>query len=329
MTWLLSADLHLSDRPKDAYRWSLFDWLSKMQAKHNVTATFLLGDLTENKDRHSATLVNRLVDELIGLRPPVYILRGNHDGIRPDNPYFRFLSTIEGVTFIIEPTVINGVAFIPHCPDQASFDRACGIITPKLKAAMLHACITGAIAENGGRLTGLAWPVAEANRPLWGVYAGDIHRPQRLANGITYLGAPYQVRFSDDFQPRVLLIEGGKERNLYFPAPHKWSLTVRDEDDILNNEDLRPGDQVKLTVELAREEAVEWGEHRRRVLGACKEVGLEVYGCEMKINTSQRRERIALKAAKSPEEVLASFCQAENVSAPIKKAGMGLLDVQR
>src|SRR5713226_9416852 len=115
MTYLISADLHLSDRPRDEYRWGLFGWLAKMQAKHDVTATMFLGDITQDKDKHSATLVNRLVDELIGLKPPIYILRGNHDGIDPANPYFRFLSTIEGVQFIVEPTVIDGVAFIPHC----------------------------------------------------------------------------------------------------------------------------------------------------------------------------------------------------------------------
>jgi len=300
--------------------------MARQQAKYNVTATYLCGDLTENKDKHSATLVNRLVDELIGLKPPIYILRGNHDGIDPSNPYFRFLSTIEGVHFIIEPTIIDGVAFIPHCRGQAEMNKACCIITPGLKAVLLHQCITGAIAETGASLTGLAWPLVEANRPLWGsTYAGDIHRPQRLGNGITYIGAPYQVRFGDDFTPRVLLVKGGKEQNLYYPSPRKWSLTVRDDDDLLNNEDLRQGDQVRLTVELAREETVEWGAHRQRVLAACKELGLEVYGCELRINNPKRRERTRLKTAKSPAEVLASFCQAENVAATIKKAGIELL----
>lgn len=327
MTWLISADLHLSDRPRDDYRWGLFPWMARMQRLYGVTATILLGDLTQEKDKHSSALVNRLVDELIGLEPPIYILRGNHDGIRPDNPYFRFLSTIEGVQFIIEPTYAQelGAAFIPHCQNQAELDAACGSVGGTMKAVFLHQCLTGAIAESNRALTGLAWPLAGLKQPSLGVYSGDIHRPQRLACGVTYVGSPYHVRFGDDFTPRVLLIKGGKEQDLFFEAPRKWALTVRDADDILHNEDLRSGDQVRLTIEMAREEAVEHAAHKQRVLTACKKVGLEVYGVELRINTSQRRERGKVGAVKSPEEVLTAFCQAENLAAGIKKVGLELL----
>ena len=81
MNWLLSADLHLSDRARDSHRFGLFPWLKKQQQKNKVDATFLLGDLTQEKDRHSSALVNRIVEELLTLTPPVYVLRGNHDGL--------------------------------------------------------------------------------------------------------------------------------------------------------------------------------------------------------------------------------------------------------
>lgn len=325
MTWLITSDLHLTDRPRDAYRFGLFPWLAKEQARHNVTATFILGDLTDQKDKHSATLVNRLVDEMIGLRPPVFLLKGNHDFIDPANPFFKFLSCVEGIEFVTQPTLIpeQNVALIPHQPDQAAFDAACTIILEESWGVMCHATFEGAIAETGAHLAGLQASLVAAKRPL-GLWAGDVHKPQRCGP-VTYVGSPYHVRFGDDYTPRVLLVKGGKEQNLYFPAPHKWALTVRGEDEILNNEDLRRGDQVRLTVELAREEAVEWSAHKQRVLAACKEVGLEVYGCELKVNSSKRRDRTTLKAAKSPEEVLAAFCQAENVATGVKKVGMELI----
>lgn len=325
MTWLVTSDLHLSDRPKDAYRFGLFPWLARQQALHGVTATYILGDLTDSKDKHSSALVNRLVDELIGLQPPIYILRGNHDGLDPANPYFRFLSTIEGVTFVVEPTLIDGVAFIPHCRTQKEFDRACGIIPPQALLVCCHNTFTGAIGENGTRLAGLGAALVAQAGPRR-AYSGDVHRPQ-VSGPITYVGSPYPVRFGDDYTARVLLIKKDREQNLFYPAPHKWSLTVRDEDDILNDEDLRQGDQVKLTIEMLREESVEWVAHKQRVLTACKERGLEVYGVELKVQTPATQERTTLKAVKSPGEVLDAFCQAEELAAEIKRAGKGLLSL--
>lgn len=324
MKWLISSDLHLTDQARDAYRFDIFPWLAQQQQRFNVDATFILGDITDQKDNHSSALVNCLIDELTGLRPPVYILKGNHDFIDPNNPFFRFLNCIEGAHFIVEPTLIDGVAMIPHQQDQASFDRACGIIPPKAPGVMVHATFNGALAETGARLTGLQATPIEAMKPL-GTWAGDVHRPQR-SGIVTYVGAPYHVRFGDTFTPRVLLVKNGVEQNLYFPAPHKWALTVRDAVEITSNEDLRAGDQVKVTVELAKEEVVEWAKNRAAVVQACKEMQLEVYGIELKVK-ARRRERVKLGqgAPKNPFDVLNAFCANENLPTNIKKAGVDLL----
>ncbi len=326
MPWLITSDLHTTDRPRDAYRFGIFSWLARMQRLYGTTATFLLGDLTDRKDNHSSALVNALVDGMTELHPPVYVLMGNHDFIDPTNPFFKFLSCVEGLHFVTQPMWVeeHKVALIPHQPDQAAFDRACEIIQPNARAVLCHATFEGAIAETGARLTGLRASLVSQMAPKAMVVAGDVHKPQRCGP-VTYVGSPYHVRFGDQCTPRVLLIKGGKEQNLYFDAPHKWSLTVRDEDDILNNEDLKAGDQVRLTIELAREEAVEAVAHKQRVLAACKEAGLEVYGCELRINSSKRRERTKVGAVKTPEEVLAAFCQAENVASNIKKVGIEFL----
>src|ERR1700692_2701397 len=278
MPWLITSDLHLTDRPRDSYRFGIFPWIARMQRLYDTTATFILGDLTDQKDKHSSALVNRLVDEITGLQPPVYILKGNHDFIDPANPFFKFLSCVEGLHFVTDPTWLeeHKVALIPHQPDQATFDAACGIIQPDAKAVMCHQTFDGAISEaSGARLAGLGASLIGQKGAR--VLAGDIHKPQ-YCGVVSYVGSPYHVRFGDDYTPRVLLIKDGKEQNLYFDAPRKWSLMVRDEDDILHNENLRSGDQAKITIEMTREEVVEHGAHKKRVLDACKEVGLEVYG---------------------------------------------------
>jgi hypothetical protein len=330
MSFLVTTDTHLSDRTRDGYRFGLFKWLRKQQEKHNVSATFLLGDTTENKDRHSSLLVNRIIEELYKLKPPVFILRGNHDGIDPNSPFFKFLNCIEGLQFIVDPyfNEEHGIAFIPHCADQATLDRACKQMPPRPKYVFLHQTFAGAIAETGVALTGLSASPIEALKPKLGVYSGDVHVPQRHLQ-VTYVGSPYHVRFGDKFDPRVLLLKGGQETDLHFDCPRKLTLTVRDADDITRNEELRKGDQVKLIIEMAREEAVEWQATKQRILAACREGGLEVFGAELKINTTARRERIRLSEGppiRSPQEVMSAFCVAEGVANNIKQAGLELLN---
>ena len=326
MTWLFTSDLHLSDRPKDRYRFGLFPWLAEQQQKHQATATFILGDITDRKDNHSAVLVNKTVNSLLMLKPPVYILKGNHDFIDPANPFFEFLNCVDGIEFVSEPTLLKSlnVAMIPHQPDQASFDAACKIIPPKA-TVLIHQMMDGAIAETGAHLTGLGASAIEAKRPAR-VYAGDIHKPQQCGP-VAYVGAPYTVRFGDDFIPRVLLLKNDVEQNLYFPCLHKWVLRVRDADEILNNVNLRPKDQVKIVIALAREEVVEWGKYKQKVLAACKELELEVFGVDLEVST-QQSERVKLQAGKlrSNREILTEFCKSEKLANNIRNTGLELLN---
>jgi hypothetical protein len=324
---LLTTDLHLSDQPRDARRFGLFKWLAKQQEKHAIDATLILGDITERKDRHSSLLVNRTVEELLRLKPPVYILRGNHDGIDPNSPYFKFLNCIEGLQFVVQPTFNEelGIAFIPHCSDQATFDRACAQMPPKPRLVVLHNTFQGARAETGATLSGLSTSPIEALKPRLGAYSGDVHVPQSHG-AVTHVGAPYHCRFGDNFEPRVLLLKGDREIDLHFDCPRKFSLTVHDADDIFNSKELRPHDQVKLTIEMAREEAVEWQAIKQRVLAACRDCELEVFGAELQVKTTARRERVKLaEAVTTPKDILAAFCKHENVASNIKAAGEEIL----
>ena len=327
MNWLLTTDLHLSDRPRDIYRFGLFDWIKKQQSKHKVDATFFLGDTTESKDRHSSTLVNRIVEELLKLTPPVFILRGYHDGTSPDNPYFKFLSSIPGLTFIANPTFMHKyeIAMLPHCRTQDELKTACKHMPANPKAVFLHQTFTGAIAETGVALAGLDYAPVQALKPWLGGYSGDVHVPQRQG-GLIYVGAPYHVRFGDQFEPRCLLIKGGGKHDLRFDCPRKYSLTIHDADDITNNAKLKKGDQIKVTVELTREELVEWQDNRRRILAACREGGLEVFGIDCAV-TGKQRERSHLngRGKTLPSEIFDAFCLNEGVASNIKRAGRELL----
>ena len=151
---LFIGDLHLTDQTRDNYRFGVFDWIAQQQQKLLVDATFLAGDLTDAKDRHSATLVNKTIEGLLKLKPPIWICRGNHDYRDPENPFFKFLNYINGLQFVNTPTIVNNLGIIPHYRQQDEFDKA----VQKVKGAdgfLVHQTFDGAIAETGAVLSGL------------------------------------------------------------------------------------------------------------------------------------------------------------------------------
>lgn len=330
--WILIGDLHLTDRASDLHRFDIFPWIKKQQSKRDTAATFLAGDITDSKDRHSATLVNKIVAGLTLLEPPVYIVMGNHDYRDAKNPFFKFLSHIPGIHFVTEPTVVKAgkrMALIPHYRTQDGFDGAVRrVCADKPASFLVHNTFDGAIAESGVRLSGLSASPIESYRPELGVYAGDVHRPQTQGL-VTYIGCPYHVRFGDDFEPRCIHVSAsGTEAYPWFEAPRKWSLAVRGPENLLNNKSLFEGDQVKLTINVAREEAIEWKKIRQNVLAACKELKLEVHGVKLEVSTTTRRKRTKLDEQNdaSPVATFAQFCKSENVAKNIKEIGKEIID---
>ena len=330
--WLICGDLHLDDHSRNSNHFKIFQWIAKQQTKHETVATFLLGDITNAKDRHSATLVNKIVDGLVSLRPPVYILRGNHDYNRDQSdPFFNFLNQIDGLKFITDPVVVKAgrpVAMIPHFRTQEEFNLAVDYCFGSFPDCFLvHQTFDGAIAETGMRLSGLSASLIESTKPPLGVYAGDVHRPQ-TQGPVIYVGCPYHVRFGDNFEPRCLWVgKNGIQKELYFDAPRKWALTVRGLEELLSNKNLYAGDQVKLVIELAREEVVEWRKIKQEVLNACKKLKLEIFGAKMEIKTAQRRKRVQLEGVTTNNiDTLELFCKAENVPSQIKQAGMEFIN---
>jgi hypothetical protein len=328
--FLIVGDLHLTDHARDQYRFGIFRWIRQQQEKYPVAATFLLGDLTDAKDKHSATLVNKIVSGLTSLQPPVYILMGNHDyKADQSNPFFKFLNHIEGIKFVYEPLVVKigvPVAMVPHYRSQDEFNdavRCCAGVQPV--CFLVHQTFDGAIAETGVRLSGLAASPIELLRPRLGVYAGDVHRPQTQGI-VTYVGCPYQVRFGDSFSPRVLLHRGvGGERELYYPAPYKWSLLVQSRRDLRFQRGLCEGDQVKIEVELAREEVVEWKTIRKGIMDTCKEMGLEIYGIKMKAKLTKQHKALS-DVSSNPTDIFKQFCKSEKLPSQISDTGMEILN---
>src|SRR5580704_4024253 len=107
MISLLTADIHLNELVRDSYRTNFLRTFRDLCRTHQVDIAVILGDLTDRKDNHGAWLVNQVADhfyKLAGICDSVIVLRGNHDYLSPETPFYRFLVRIDGVSWVNKPT---------------------------------------------------------------------------------------------------------------------------------------------------------------------------------------------------------------------------------
>jgi len=259
---IMTGDIHLKENELDSYRWGIFKWLRDQVAKYEAHEVLLLGDVTERKEGHSAKLVNRLYREIDGLSHAAKViwLMGNHDYLADSNsPFFEFLSN-DRVTYIKTPGMMElSVGKATFVPAGVKWNFK----LHEFPYVFTHATFTGAKAENGTLMTGVDPAVIKDYKGV--VYSGDIHVPQDLRNNLTYVGAPYHVRFGDNYTPRCLLLtDDGEEQDLHFPAPRKLTLNIIKPDDLLK-ERVRAGDHVKIRCHLRRADIVLWKQYREDI----------------------------------------------------------------
>lgn len=294
--WLITSDLHLTDKPEDDYRWRIFDELHSAIEHYDVTLVWILGDITDAKDRHSAQLVNRICKELKRLadRVPVYIIRGNHDCIDAGTPFFAFVDDFGRrmpVKFFVNPEFIHfprfKVAVLPHARDvSAEWPDAETIKAEGVKYALCHATFKGCRSESGIRLDGLDTQFfVEAGIPV--AISGDIHVPQDIGR-LTYVGAPYHCRYGDSFDARMMLVDPveGTRRSLPLRIMKKHTLEITEPDEVLDevyrdSVDLREGDQAKVRLALQAEDYLLWPKLRQQVVDNFAKIGVRLYSVEV------------------------------------------------
>jgi hypothetical protein len=219
---LVTADLHLSANPRDAYRFKFMDRIPRLIEKYEVGMLLVLGDLTEMKDYHGSELVNKIAGYFKSYADmiPVVISRGNHDGTDPNNPFYQFLQHIKGITWINNPTEDLGEGIGPamYLPHTSNYKKDWANINfDKYRWVFAHNTFKGAQGGFGHILDGIPIDVFPADAR---VISGDIHVPQKIGP-VRYVGAPYRIDFGDQYQPRVLLLEGDKLTSIKLGGPQK------------------------------------------------------------------------------------------------------------
>lgn len=340
MTILITADIHLSNNPRDAYRHNFMKKLPAVAKRLKADLVLILGDFTEEKDRHQSELVNAVVDHIDALAQicPVVCLKGNHDWLsNADSPYFGFLARLEHVSWVSHPTPLanlnnvpvtalealgRGAILLPHTanPDRDWTD----LNLAKYNWAFTHQCYAGASSDSGFQLSGQSLSIFPKGLK---VISGDIHTPQQVGP-VTYVGSPYLVDFVESsIEPRMLLIDdkGGLE-SIPCEGPQKRLVEVKSIDG-LKLVKCNVGDILKVRVEISPEQHPEWNE----IANAVREWGaknkVEVHAVQPIIKLDNKRMTKARKDApkRSDAELLVEYAQHRSVDAQTLKAGEQLL----
>jgi DNA repair exonuclease SbcCD nuclease subunit len=305
----------------------VFDQVRKqLEADKSILSVGILGDISDRKDRHDSVLVNLVATEIKSLAKirTVWILKGNHD--HPDGgvPYWEFLNNSPIISYIVQPVfsdLLGGSWLLPYSKQPHEDWR--GLDFTKGAFIFMHQTVGGAVMANGTKLD--SSEVYDFPKSTI-VYSGDVHVPQKVGQ-VTYVGAPYPIRFGDSYAGRMLIVGKGVELSIPVTSLRKVSATVRSVDDFVAL-NLHEEDQVKLTLQLTAKDAGRWAELQAEIANEAKKIGVGVSSLEVSIDAysadsidSSEASNLAL----SDEDMLIEFCASTGVEDSFVEAGLAFL----
>jgi len=329
---IATADIHLSDNLRDEYRLAFMEnRLPQIVKSHKAGGVIILGDITEEKDRHSAWLVNRVVDAMKGLAAvcPVLVIMGNHDYTSPSDPFFRFLGDIPGITWVSQPThsyhmeskfwrkTLPPSILLPHSRDPEK-DWA-KLDLQDVEFIFAHNTFEGATGGFGRELHGVPLSLLPKGVPI---IAGDVHVPQ-TKGVLTYIGAPYHVDFGDDYQPRLLKFEKHGWHDLPLRGfPQKQLVEIRRLSDLNKQDHLSVGDILK--VRAYPKDYADWPKWRKEIHQWAQEGGYALYQlvCAARSPAKSSNTDNDRAAIRDDDEVLRDYAQRMGIDANTLKMGL-------
>jgi hypothetical protein len=318
--YLVTGDIHLNDNPRDAYRHEFMSkTLPALIKKHSVVRLILLGDMTDDKDRHGAWLVNKVMEHLNNLTKlcHITILKGNHDYLDEHNPFFEFTKYVY-VNWINRPVTEQQFTFLPHTNNHQRDwkDIKFG------KYVFCHNTFAGAKAEHGRVLTGIPTSVFRAGTV---VISGDVHVPQRLGP-IIYAGAPYHINFGDDYEPRVLLLDD-KLTSIRMPGPKKRLIEL----DLTQYDTISwtaaEGDILKVRAHINTKQMAGWAHIKDGIRDYGEKNGCIVHSIHPIVEyTPINDDKHTSRRHRSDDELLRSYGKARGVDDKILQVGLRLME---
>lgn len=167
-----------------------------------------LGDFFELKDRvpnHILIEFQRRIEELS--RTIVFTaIRGNHDYSLPKYPTLSLFT--HHIQFITDPQIIDEdgvrIAYLPFQREEKDFYDNWGILhkeSPNL--FLFHQELPGAEYESGRKIPGEVPPSIFDPNIIY--ISGHLHKYQNIGK-VTYLGSPYQIKFSDEGCSKYIML---------------------------------------------------------------------------------------------------------------------------
>ena len=341
MSVLVTADLHFSDNPRDQYRFDFMRDLEMLINEKKPSKLLILGDLTEKKDFHSSVLVNMVCDafERLAAFCSVYILRGNHDGLDPAWPFFEFLQILsDRITFIKQPMEfrwedMGRCLFLPHTTNyKKDWSNYISRDFDGYNFVFAHNTFKGTVSESGKELDGI--PTSIFPRGV-NVYAGDIHKPQRVGNRVEYVGSPYTVDFGDDYDPRVLLLERlefGCNSEIVIRCEGNQKRLVEscvvDTGGILYNaHHVNPYDVLKVRVALTREQYADWPTYKDEVMKWGEDNCYRIHMVQPVVEGTKTKKALKHREdSGSNREILEDYGKHTGIDTATMKTGLRILE---
>lgn len=327
MNYLLYSDTHFTDKPIEEYRWKIFPFLTEQALKYDVKKIICLGDLVDRADRHSGLLVNYLVEMYADLKhdtkAELTILAGNHD--KPlQRPYFwEFLSRV-GVDYLTNPIYDwNRVLYLPFSSNAV---KEWGVFHSDTKAILMHQTIEGAIVEDDRRIPSSPYPLPPL--PHIPIYSGDVHRPQSIDN-ITYVGAPYPVRFGETWDTRIIVIQNDDWQNpisIQVPSIKRAILDIHNSKELLSF-NYKTDDQLKIRYHLKSDSLTSYAEEEIVIRKWAKDRGITIVSIEPQlVGELKTQDKSAVSELMPPKEVIRTFAEQEKLSEDVAQMGQEILN---
>lgn len=334
MTLLLVGDTHFTISELDEYRWKIFSILKELVNDKNdkVDMIIFMGDLVDLKDKHSAKLVNRLIDELSDLKfeskSEVSIIAGNHDKPLEGPYYWQFLSRI-GVPYITKPEKISigtfeqiNIWLLPY--SHSPIEDWSELKIRSDDVVLMHQTVQGAVIENDRVLESFHKLPKLSTKYI---FSGDVHRPQKVGD-VVYVGTPYPIKFSEMWENRLILIRNSNFENpidVWLNTTRRAILSIRSSEQV-KDFSFPSGSQIKIKYILSGENLTNLPIEEQIVRKWASDSGIKLVSFEPELEGKGVEVKHNEVELMKPAEIIREYGKSEKLSEDIIETGIQLLE---